>query len=306
MAEEGELTPTWQINWADISLFATACMWAINILVVKDASQRMDSLAFNALRMILSTAVLGICAWGERNPAKSRLGARFLGFSLLSGVVYPFMFMTAIRNTTAGNTGLLLSSMPAWTALLSAIFLHERLPRISWLGLAFSVAGAGAIAFAGGNVSLSTEYLSGNALMLLSAICWASATVVSGKLLRQTSPIRLAFWSSCLATPIQLAYVAPKLPLAIQQLRDPHLLACLVYSGAFSTGLAYATWHFGVRQLGPSHAAIYQNVVTVVTLLGSWLALGETPRLAQIWGGLLIFFGIVLVRRRTLATRRGE
>ena len=60
--------------------------------------------------------------------------------------------------------------------------------------------------------------------------------------------------------------------------------------------LAYASWHVGVRILGGSHAAVYQNVVTLVAVLGGWLFLHERPVVVQIVGGVLIVLGQVAMR----------
>ena len=74
-------------------------------------------------------------------------------------------------------------------------------------------------------------------------------------------------------------------------------MAAIIYSGIFSTGVAYATWHAGVRAVGGSHASVYQNVVTLVAVIGGWLVLKEQPMSAQIFGGLLTIVGLFLMRR---------
>jgi drug/metabolite transporter (DMT)-like permease len=73
--------------------------------------------------------------------------------------------------------------------------------------------------------------------------------------------------------------------------------AALFYSGVFSTGIAYVTWHVGVRRLGGSHASVYQNVVTLVAVLGGWIGLGEPVLTSQLIGGLLMLVGLLLMRR---------
>lgn len=286
---------------ADLSLMATAWMWGINILVVKQVLTRVDPLAFNAIRMVLSVIALGICVGIERPRAptdttKFRL-KQFLLFALLSSLVYPLLFMRGIRQTTAGNTALLLASMPMWTAVLSFIFVRERLSPITWLGLLMTSLGTVMIAFSGGKISLSASHLQGNLYMLAAAICWASATVVSRPLLSQISPLRLAFCATVLATPIHLLLTIQQLPITLSTLAEPALTASTLYSGIMSTGIAYATWHLGVRQLGASHAAAYQNVVTLVGVLGGWLVLSETITAAQIAGGLSIVAGLLLMRQ---------
>jgi drug/metabolite transporter (DMT)-like permease len=137
----------------------------------------------------------------------------------------------------------------------------------------------------------------GNLFILASALSWACSTVLSRSILETISPLRLAFISALLTTPIHLTMTASTLPSALPKLSEFPTLAAIVYSGVFSTGVAYATWHAGVRAVGGSHAAVYQNVVTLVAVIGGWLVLGEQPFVAQVIGGLLMIVGLLLMRR---------
>ena len=124
---------------ADVSLLISACMWGINIPVVKFATTNIEPLVFNAVRMVFSALALGLLAWAETRwrPTdwKQVRWRRVFAFSLCSGLLYSLLFMLGIKNTTAANAALLMASMPMWTALLSMIFLKERLPQITWIGL---------------------------------------------------------------------------------------------------------------------------------------------------------------------------
>jgi drug/metabolite transporter (DMT)-like permease len=286
---------------ADAALLLTTVIWGANITVVKSAVGAIDPITFNSLRMVLSTVTIGLLAWAESqwspSPSAPWSLRRGLCFALLSGLAYPLLFMFGIDRTTAGNTALLLASMPIWTAFISFIFLHERLSRITWLGLLVSLVGTLVVIVAGGKVSTAKEFYIGNVLVLAAAICWASATVTSGPLLRAITPLRLTFYASMLTTPIHLMIAAHDIPHALQQLHRPGLMMAIVYSGTLSTGLAYATWHYGVRQLGGSHASVFQNVVTLVAVVSAWIFLQEPITEIQMVGGLVLFAGLYFMRK---------
>lgn len=222
---------------------------------------------------------------------------RILLFSMFSGLLYPLAFMFGIDRTTSGNTALLLASMPMWTALLSRFVLAERLNRITWIGLGVTFLGTLLIIQAKGGVDLSSNLLLGNLFILAGAIVWASATVTSTPLLKQLSPLTLAFISAAITTPIHLAMNWHTITSAEFQWTQPSVAAAIIYSGILSTGVAYATWNIGVRKLGGSHAAVYQNVVTLVAVVISWVALGEPILAMQILGGLIAIGGLFLIRR---------
>ncbi len=295
---------------ADGFLMVTAVLWGINLPVAKIATERMPALPFNALRLVLATATLGICWWLETRSTREQcsssplpdettswLPGRILLFSLLSGLLYPMAFIQGVNWTTAGNTALILASMPMWTALLSKLVLKERLNRLTWSGLLITFWGTALIVLSQGSVEFSEEYLLGNLLMLTGAILWAGATVTSGPILKVIGPLKLAFTSSALTTPIHVAMNWDFIVHQSQVWLSPALLACILFSGVLSTGIAIATWNIGVRKVGGTHSAVYQNIVTLVAVLISWTLLGEPVLFLQLLGGGLALAGLFLMRR---------
>jgi drug/metabolite transporter (DMT)-like permease len=109
--------------------------------------------------------------------------------------------------------------------------------------------------------------------------------------------MKLAFMSALFTTPLHLLIVANSIGPEIPKMLEPIVMLEIVYSGVFSTGLAYALWHIGVRQLGGSHASIFQNFVTLMAVTVSWLFLGEKPTWAQLVGGVAIVLGVLVMRR---------
>ncbi len=289
-------------------LLATALIWGVNILIFKYSIGILEPVVFNALRLVFSSLALALCLgiesrWNGRPfwPRSTEKTAipwlRVASFSALTGIWYMVLFLTGIMRTTAGNTALLLASMPMWTAVLSYIWLRERLPAVTWAGLGLTLAGTVTVTLAGGRVSLGMEYLAGNLLILAAAFSWAAATVLSRSILQTMSPLQLTFIASLTTTPLHMIWILPQLHQHWETILEPWMMAAIVFSGALSTGLAYALWNTGVKLIGGSHAAIYQNVVTLVAVTGGWIVLGEQPLAAQVIGGLTIIAGVLIMRR---------
>ncbi len=285
-------------------------MWGTNIIVFKSAIGEFNPWVFNALRLVFASLTLGGLAlaeaifWPKPKAAEPVRWWRVAIFSLLTGFLYLVIFVKGIDLTTAGNTALILASMPMWTAILSFFFLHERLPRVTWFGLLVTFVGTAIVTTQGsGEVSFSSRYFLGNLYMLLAAMMWSTGTVMSRPILEKITPLRLAFISCALTTPLHLMLAAPEIPAWFPRALEPMTLAAIIYSGVFSTGVAYVTWHVGVRAVGGSHASVYQNVVTLVAVIGGWIVLKEQPLVAQIFGGLLTIVGLFLMRRGRGETR---
>jgi len=291
--------------FADGILLLTAVLWGTNILVFKSTIKEFDPWVFNAYRLMLATLALGILAlietivWPVKKVTDRPIPwPRVLLFSMLSGFFYLVIFVKGIELTTAGNSALILASMPMWTAILSFFVLSERLPRVTWGGLFITLVGTAIVTTqSSGEVSLSSKYFVGNLCMLAASMAWACSTVVSRPILLTMSPLRLAFLSSLLTTPIHVGMVFDQIPAAWDTAIQPKNLGAIIYSGVFSTGVAYAMWHAGVRAVGGSHASVYQNVVTLVAVIGGWIFLKEEPMVAQLFGGVLMIAGLLMMRR---------
>ena len=134
--------------------------------------------------------------------------------------------------------------------------------------------------------------------MLCAAILWASGTVLSRPILQSISALQLAFWGSLITSPLHLAIAWNRFAENQTALMQWPMILTIAFSGIFSTGLAYVSWHIGVRALGGSYAAVYQNVVTLVAVLGGWIFLREQPMIAQIFGGAFIVIGMMLMRKK--------
>ncbi len=296
-------------HWiADLSLLATTIIWGINIVVFKYSIGVVDPVVFNAARLVFSALALGVCVaierrWRRRPLLPDMASARKVPwfrvavFAVLTGILYIVLFVLGIARTTAGSTALLLASMPMWTAVLSRIFLAENLRRITWIGLATTFAGTAIVTLSGGKVDLGPEYLAGNLIMLSAAFCWAVATVMSSSIFRSITPLELAFITSLTTTPLHVIWSWQSLSDSWDELTRPAMLAAIVFSGALSTGVAYALWNTGVKILGGAHASVYQNIVTLIAVSGGWVLLGEPVLIGQVIGGLVMIAGVLVIRR---------
>lgn len=292
-----------QYDWsADLALFGVALMWGINIPIMKHGVGLIDRLGFNCLRLTLSAIVLGILVLIEPRYQKKRDDqtpwAKIIAVAVVCGFVYQLLFVMGINRTLAGNTALILSVTPMWIALMAWFMGIEKLKSFAWIGLLMTCAGAGLVAFGPSNFNLGTAYLKGNLLVLAASFMWAVGAVLSKPLFDYVSPTMLAFLSAAVTLPLHylvgMHEIGPSLEVVTS---DMTALGCVAYSGAFSTGFAYALWNYGVRKVGPSHSAIYQNLVPMIALATAWILLSEVPSGSQVPGGALILLGLFVMRR---------
>lgn len=287
-------------GWAELALLGVALIWGHNVPLMKIALAELHPFGFNAVRLTLSALLLG--ALTQLEPAGTALSRstwlRILAVGVLGSLLYQCVFIVGVNRTTAGNVGLIIASAPIWTTVLARVSGVEQIRASAWLGVAIAFAGTAWITLEGGAVDLGSDTLQGNLMILVSAICWALATVMSKRLVGEVSPTRLAYLTTVCVLAFHLVLGWPHLgPIWRLELSAAAWFA-VAFSGLLSTGLAYSLWNLGIRQVGPSRTSVYTNLVPVITLCASVWMLGESVTLWQLTGGVLVLAGLVVMRRR--------
>lgn len=289
----------------DIALVGVAAIWGVNIPIMKSGLDQLDNvLLFNAVRLPISALVLSFFALRERRQGILPRDVTWIQlgiYAMMISVTYQLCFLIGMSLTTPGNTALIISTVPIWTALLARAFLGDKLRRLAWCGLMIAVVGTVVVAVQKG-VSVDAKHLWGNLIVLASALLWAAGTVYSRPMLNRISAMQLAATASCIGLPFHFLAAATQVDRSqdilatFAPLGSPILLLVILYSGTLSSGLSQPMWHFGVKRAGASHAAIVQNLVPVFALLAAWMISREIPTTAQAIGGSLILVGLVTMR----------
>ena len=294
---------------AEISLFLTAMIWGINMPIMKFALGHMDELLFNAMRLTCSAIVLGGYAAWKRSPVIDRTPTAppiaqqritIVTFSFLTSFAYQWLFLVAIDSTSAGNTAIIMATVPMWITILAILILNEFPSRSVWLGLVIAFLGTVIVTVSKNPVGGAT--LTGNLLVSAAAFSWSLGSVLSRPLLKNISPLALAAWSSVLALPFHWLLASRSVAQSASVLSDGWLVASILFSGVFSTGFALAFWNFGFKQLGAAQAAGFQNLVPLFAIVTAWLLINELPFPLQLVGGVVIVAGLIVMRRGRAAT----
>jgi len=282
---------------ADITLLAVAVIWGVNIPIVKYATAHVDHLVFNAVRLTMGTFALWLFAWlnGRGKPRPPVPWLQVVAIAVIGSLLYQYMFIEGIKRATAGDTGLILGTIPMWTAALAWVCRVEKLKIGAWLGLVLAAIGTVIVTFRKDGLDFTNAASVGNLIMLSAAVLWGIATVLIRQALNTVSPIRLAFLMTLIVLPAHWLLAWPYL--SSWDAADWTIWVAVVYSGVFSTGIAYALWNLGIKLVGPSHAAAFQNAAPVIALVASWLTLSEPVLATQLIGGPLIIGGLVVMRR---------
>jgi drug/metabolite transporter (DMT)-like permease len=283
---------------AELGLILIVVIWAVNFSVLKVGLLAFEPFAFNALRFPMAAAFLtGAFAVRRRLRLPNREDRwRVLGLGILGHVLYQVFFIQGMHRTRAGNGALMLATAPVFTALLSRVAGHERVGPAASLGMVATLLGVGLVVTSGGgDLSLSSTTAVGDLLVVTAAFLWAAYTVSARDTVRKYGALAVMAWTLWIGSVLlvllglpDLRRLAPAPPLA---------WAADVYAGVLGIGLAQVLWYRGVRVIGNTRTAVYQNVVPLGAIAVAWAWLHEVPNAGQLVGAIVVIGGVSMVRR---------
>lgn len=284
------------MNLVYLRLVLTALMWAGMFHVGQYAVAHMSPLSAAAWRFGLAALIfLPLVAWREGWSLEGlRRNALVLTVMAVVGVFgFNMGLFYGLQHTSAVNGALIVGVNPALTAVLAA-FINRRAPSVAQVvGLVLGLAGVVVVVSHGSWATLASLHLaSGDALVLLGALCWAVYTVLPQRFVKGLSSVQVAASTVTGGAILMVAFASVSTTDLVQWPSWP-MLAAISFMGIFGSVLAYLWWNDGIKVIGPTQAAICMNFVPLfATLIG--VLRGQHVGAAQ-WVGAALVVGGVLV-----------
>ncbi|MFE9782611.1 DMT family transporter [Streptomyces sp. NPDC005775] len=224
-----------------------------------------------ALRSLLAAAIAG----GVLLAARVRVPERkhWAGLVVVAGGVvvgFPLLTTLALRTSTTSHAAVVVGLLPLTTAVFSSVRTGARPPRAFW---AAALAGAAVvIAF---TVLQSGGGLSAGDLYLFCALLVCAAGYTEGGRLAKVMPgWQVTGWALILTVPLAAAGAALALP--YEPVRwSTHGVIGLVWVAVASTFFGLYVWYRGMAEIGVARASQLQLAQPLLTLIWSFLLLGE-------------------------------
>jgi drug/metabolite transporter (DMT)-like permease len=250
-------------------------------------------------------AAVAMVRWSARAPAEPLLSRhdRVLLFweSFLGNFLFSVCMLFGIARSTALAAGVIMAALPAVVAILSRLFLHERITRRVMAGIACAVGGIALVSLTRHQGEGSMGSLAGNLLLLGAVVCEASYVVIGKKLTAKLSPKRISalvnLWGLALVTPLALwqawhfDFAAVSTP----------VWTLLVYYSLAASMVAVWLWMTGQRRVPASSAGVFTVMLPVSAAAVGVIFLGERVSGTQAAAFALALAGVVLA---TLPARR--
>lgn len=286
-------------GWVDLALIGVTTAWGGNMIVIKSALGEMNPMAFNVCRFGIAIGLMWLMLAATETDFS--LGPREFRWLLLTGLmgntVYQLFFINGINLSTAGNTAFMVATAPVWVAVIAGLARLEYLYPRGWVGVATSLVGVTLIIFGSGQVVALTEVtVRGDLLTLAGAMCWASYTLMTKPVLVRHSPLKVTTYAMSLGYVPFVLLSTPSLFTQDWASVSASSWLSVAYSAGFALTLGYVGWSWGVRMIGGTRTAVYNNLTPVVAgILGFWF-LDEIWTPLRFLGAATILLGLYLVR----------
>lgn len=234
--------------------------------------------------------------------------------SFLGNFLFSICMLFGVSLTSAVTAGVIMAAIPAAVAVMSWLFLRERISARVWTAVAFAVIGVGLVSLSksehisqstqtlAGNVALKNAWL-GNLLLIGAVLCEAAYAVIGKKLTGVLSPKRITalinLWGFALVTPLGL-WVAWRFDFSRVALASWGLL--VFYALAASVWTVWL-WMTGLKTIPANQAGVFTVLLPVSAAAVGVFALGESVNALQVAAFSMALVGVLLA---TLPQRRSS
>jgi len=205
------------------------------------------------------------------------------------------LFFFAFRHTTIANAVFTHYTAPIFVALLSPLFLSERIHRKAWIAIVLSSFGLwlmlDTFSFSWRD-AFNNKEATGIIAGLLSGVAYAFIILTIRKIAHDFSPIFILFVQNSIVSIILLPFV----------INTPHPLSIMPYMlvmGVVHSTLAPLLYVNGLRDVRADEAAILGYLEPVGAIILALIFLHEIPGIRALFGGALILYsGFLIIKKK--------
>jgi len=260
----------------------------------------------------LATVFLSPFVLARRSQEISKIDRRTWFFLLLSGAFLGFHFatwITSLEYTTIASSVVLVTTAPLWVALLSPLFLKEKLNRFVIAGLVISLAGSVLVAISGNCVLSSSgfqcsgfnsffagNHFLGNLLALSGAFLSCGYLLIGRRVRNQVDLTSYAFLVYLVASVVLLLLVF----ISGERLTGYSGSAYLwmIALAIIPQLVGHTMFNWALKYLSAAFVSIALLGEPIGSVILAFIFLKERPVMFEIIGGILILIGIFIATRK--------
>lgn len=278
------------------------------VAISKPLAAVMPVFLLGLLRCLI--AAIALAPLVLRNPALQFQGIKHAKGALIGQAVTGVFLFTSflffgVRHASALSAGIIMATLPAAVAVLSWIWLKERLGRFQAMAVALAILGVATLSLTenGHSAGANALPLLGTGLLVMAVIAEASYTIYAKQTALHLAPLPTAFLVNLLGVGL---FAVPGLWQGLTfdwGLVDGRIWSLIFTFAIGSSVFALIFWYMGVKHTPANVAGLFTAVMPLSAGTVAIVFLGETLTRYHIFGALLVISAILLGSLRTRATR---
>lgn len=280
---------------AYFALILAVLFWGISYVGTKFALGGFSPLVLAFLRFafagLLFALVLFFRGWPK---CPWSFHKRMIGIAIFLPGLYFIFENYGIKYTTATKASMIIAMVPVAVSLLSVFLLGEKLTVRRLSSLVLSLGGVYFLLLYGGAGGSILQLALGDLLMFGAVFTAAAYMLMTRNLCSEYDPLLVTayqmIYGALFFTPFFLWQFSATswLNISFQQWLALSVLALLSTVGAF------LTYNYALKSVAASRASLFVNIVPFVTVITSWVLLGERLGGTQLFGGFLVIVAAML------------
>lgn len=281
-------------------MICSALFWAGAFIAGKYTVPYISTFTLTFLRFFYATIILFFVM--KRMAVDFKLEKDKLPVYLFTGTVgmfgYHILFFTALKYTTAINSSIIAATNPMMTTLLAIIFLRSKLRGKQLFGILLSFVGV-LLTITGADLDVLKHFTFnvGDLWMLAAVAAWAAYGVFSKSKGKGIPPIVLTYYSFLVCTILIIPFVLYEKPWEFLFTIPISAHLAVLYMSIFPSVIGYLVQQMAIKEIGPSKASVFVNLVPVFAIVLAVMILGEALEPVKLVTAALIIAGVTICQR---------
>lgn len=270
-----------------------ALIWGSNFPVSKVAIEQIGAWPFRFYCNVISVVILLIISlflFRKKIVFQDVLLCIPLGvFNLF---LVPLLNNIALFYTDAVKASVLIYTMPVFTSLIYMVVNR----RINIKYIMTAIMGVTGVLF-----FIAVDKIGiGELIILISAVCWATGTVMSEKILVKSNLLLRVFYQNCISLlliVLTMQFMSDDIRLPLSVISQPRILLPVLYTGIIGGVFVYILWFYMIEKGGAELTSCAILLSPVISVLISLFFPGESVTLNILVGLLFIISGLFIAFR---------
>jgi len=290
---------------AYIAWIAICIIWGTTYLAIRIGVTDLPPMLFAGLRWIAAGLILVTVQrlMGNKLPPKSEIKhLAVVGIALLG--VANGLVVVAEQWIPSGLTALLITTLPFWmVGFESLLSKGPKFNKYIFFGLILGLSGVFLIFGRDFENFIKSDYLIGALALMGAVISWSLGSIYSKYKKISVHPMMGASIQMLIAGALQTS-----LGLLLGEHTEFHLsqngFFAILYLVIFGSIFGYASYIYAIQHLPLSLVSTYAYINPIIALVLGWYFLDEDLSINILFAAVLIFSGIMLVKKGNAVVRR--